>query len=372
MRAKITRSWLPTTEPFEKALPFPENHWSVRKTSPSPLLLLRGTGTIREPLHSMSPSVLSNTNHTLGNNFLKKPPWNKEMNGLHKWDKTKFKIVILKSGNNLPSKFFWQSQFDKILNLQVQGPFQKKIYFAVVYHSTLPTDSTLKIKKSVWIYLHLIKFKLPLLPTWEPFLNQPYDHEPFNTPPVLQSFLEKEEHIAVNHIISLWDLDKLTLARQTASNDVKLTLNCEHKRNEEERTNKKASKNKSFTTLKEVKPKNFDARFIEFNKFEKRSGRRKGLIFSFDSLKFDTWLRLHYLTWKRQNFKISCLISLGFIKDKIAGFGHLQFKKMLLISKLVKTSLGHSIQCVSKKEWKGQRYKIQIHHKINYLINVSN
>ena len=240
---------------FKKLSPSPKNHWSVRKTSPSPLLLLRGTGTIREPLHSMSPSVLSNTNHTLGNNFLKKPPWNKEMNGLHKWDKTKFKIVILKSGNNLPSKFFWQSQFDKILNLQVQGPFQKKSYFAVVYHSTLPTDSTLKIKKSVWIYLHLIKFKLPLLPTWEPFLNQPYDHEPFNTPPVLQSFLEKEEHIAVNHIISLWDLDKLTLARQTASNDVKLTLNCEHKRNEEERTNKKASKNKSFTTLKEVKQK---------------------------------------------------------------------------------------------------------------------
>ena len=56
------------------------------------------------------------------------------------------------------------------------------------------------------------------------FLNQSYDHDPFNTIPKLQSFLEKEEHIAVNHIISLWDLEKLTLARQTASNDVKLTL----------------------------------------------------------------------------------------------------------------------------------------------------
>ena len=82
----------------------------------------------------------------------------------------------------------------------------------------------------------------------------------------------------------------MTLARQTASNDVKLTLNCEHKRNEEERTNKKASKNKSFTTLKEVKQKNLDARFEEFNKFENRSGRKKGLIFSFDSFKFDNYV----------------------------------------------------------------------------------
>ena len=38
------------------------------------------------------------------------------------------------------------------------------------------------------------------------------------------------------------------------------------------------------------KVKNFDARFKEFNKFEKRSGRRKGLIFSFDSLKFDNYV----------------------------------------------------------------------------------
>ena len=48
-----------TIELFEKALPFPENHWSVWKTSPRPLPLWPGRGQGRGPLHSMSPSVLS-------------------------------------------------------------------------------------------------------------------------------------------------------------------------------------------------------------------------------------------------------------------------------------------------------------------------
>ena len=57
-----------------------------------------------------------------------------------------------------------------------------------------------------------------------------------------------------------------------------------------ELTKKQVHKNKSFTTLKEVKQKNLDARFEEFNKFENRSGRKKGLIFSFDSFKFDNYV----------------------------------------------------------------------------------
>ena len=48
-----------TIELFEKALPFPENHWSVWKISPRPLPLWPGRGQGRGPLHSMSPSVLS-------------------------------------------------------------------------------------------------------------------------------------------------------------------------------------------------------------------------------------------------------------------------------------------------------------------------
>ena len=54
-----------TIELFEKALPFPENHWSVWKTSPRPLPLWPGRGQGRGPLHSMSPSVLSNFDQSL-------------------------------------------------------------------------------------------------------------------------------------------------------------------------------------------------------------------------------------------------------------------------------------------------------------------
>ena len=50
---------LKTIEPFEKAIPFPKNHWSVWKISPRPLPLWPGRGQRRGPLHSMSPSVLS-------------------------------------------------------------------------------------------------------------------------------------------------------------------------------------------------------------------------------------------------------------------------------------------------------------------------
>ena len=51
-----------TIEPFEKALPFPENHWSVRKTSPRPLPLLPGRGQRRDPfIQCPLPSSLVGT-----------------------------------------------------------------------------------------------------------------------------------------------------------------------------------------------------------------------------------------------------------------------------------------------------------------------